>query len=469
MDKDGNRLEGASVRTTQNTIVRAASLSIGEVFRWDPSQFASLMATSIFEYADAKVNVINDRHVELLLYLRERPSGRIEPGAGITSDGRVYGDISIVDNNFLGRAQRLRLEWQKRVDLGRAAGGFVFEDMRVGAHLPLSFRFRAYRDSNSARAIPTTSIARQAERMAGESQGFSANVSSGEDELRYEKDRDGLMFDLGYRPKRSHALFNVSPIFEVIHPSLSDHSGAVSSAQMAIQISATHATRLPVDLPRFGHLARIDQMIGSCLSNPKEAFHRTTFKVSEYLPFAKYASLALGGTIGMGSTNLPWHELKSLGGPHSVRGYQYGEIGRHRAYGHARVEVRVPLTRLPSDSEPEREQAEKSPEKETTSKKKSRRKKKKSEPVKETSDVIAPKQEMNYRGNMMPAKIFDKLPPLVGVLFGDVATSSVSDRDLLGASYGVGLRIGGVIALHCCQTMDDSRPRVHFGLIDRSL
>lgn len=446
VDKDGKPEEASRILTRERTIANAIGMQIGDVFVWKPVGLGALMALGIFEYANAEVNIIDNEKVELVLNLRERRSGRIEPGAGMSSDGRVYGDLSIVDNNFGGRAQRLRIEWQKRLDVGRSAGGIAFEDMRVGAKIPLAFRIRAYRDSNSSRSIPAGRVTR----YIGQSQQRSveANVGS-ETPLRYEKDRDGIMMDLGYRPRDTHMLLNLTPMLELVHPQLADQAGGPSAAQMVLQTAFTHATRLPVELPRFGHIARIEQSVGSCLSNPKEAFHKTIVRLSQYFGIGSVASVAAGSTIGIGSDNLPWHEQKSLGGPSSVRGYDYGELGRYKSFGHGRIELRVPLTGGQDVAVPDR--------KETVDK----------APAEGTGpDDDQPKDE---NGNILPSNLFEKFPPLVGVIFGDVAVAERRERDTLGASYGIGLRIGGMIAVNWCRTVDDGRSRLHFGLVDKSL
>lgn len=463
VDGDGNSDPNHLLLTRTGTICNALGLHPGDVFVWRASGFARLMALGLFEFVNAEVKAESDDRVTLVLKLRERATGRIEPGAGITSDGRVYGDISIVDNNFMGRAQRLRLEWQKRLDVPRAAGGFAFEDMRVGAYIPLSFRLRVYRDSNAAQRVPDGNEA--AQQSDGEQESADTNGSTSDSAVRYEKDRDGILFDLGYRPHDTHVLFNLSPMFERIYPNSAESNGS-ASIQAALQTGFTHATRRPVELPRAGHIFRIEHLFGTPLRVSPNLFHRVKLKLTNYFGIAAKSSIAARFIIGVGSDNLPWHEQRSLGGQTTVRGYSYGHLGRYKTYGIGRVELRVPLAFLREDhSEP-------NPKKRGGSNATDRG----DSTDAERSNTDANEQvQQNEKGeikmnrNMLPTGLFDRLPALVGVLFGDMAVADTRKPELVGASYGLGLRIGGIIAVDWTSTMNGIGSRIHFSLVDQNL
>lgn len=487
VDANGSPVEGASVTTRVALVLRALGMKIGDVFMWQPAGFGSLMALGIFEFADAEVNVVTNERVELTLHVKERPTCRIEPGAGVTSDGRVYGDISLVDNNFRGQAQRIRLEWQKRLDAARAAGCLVFEDMRVGANIPLSFKVRLYRDANSSRGVPSSRLSRVSgvDRDRDATQGI-------ETPLRYEKDRDGAMVELGYRPGKANLLLSLAPILERIEPNSSERAAGGSAAlvQTVLQTSLTHVTRLPIDCPRFGHVARVENYIGRTVSGGAQVFRKTLVRLGQYLPVGNRASIAVGANLGFGSQNLPWHEQRSLGGLTNVRGYEYGELGRYKSFGTGRVELRVPLTRAPStgaegdgdggeEEKTGKEEKEKTgkEEKERTGKKEKEKagkvEKEKAGKKKEKAEVTSSGSEddgkIRKSGNLMLPKMVENLPPLVGVLFGDVALSNEDGREPIGTSYGLGMRIGGVITVDWTRTMDGRASRIHFGLVDRNL
>ncbi|CAN8074586.1 unnamed protein product [Agarophyton chilense] len=448
VDKDDKPEAGTHIKTRLRTICNALGVQIGEVFMWKPEGFGSLMALGIFDYADAEVSILSDESVQLRLYLREKPSGKIEPGAGMSTDGRVFGDISVSDNNFMGRAQRLRVAWQKRIDEGRSSGGILFEDMRIGANIPLSFKFKAYRDSSSKRGIPVNRSASE-QRTHVHPRRDNRDFDS---QLFYEKDRDGIMVDIGFRPKDTFMMYNLTPKFEIIHPNLVDSLSASTTSQMVLQNSFTHATRLPVELPRHGHIFRIEHSVGNVLRSSNRPFQKALLSASQYFGMKRYASVAIAGSIGLGSENLPWHEQKSLGGHTNVRGYSYGELGRHKSYATARAELRVPLTHLEATAGPSlpADEEQKEPSEKVDGKKKSDNNEKKDDESNKLSGIDS------------------KLPPLVGVLFGDIALENSANREILGTSYGVGLRVAGIVSIDWTRTVEEGRSSVHVGLVDRS-
>lgn len=484
VDKDAKEVSDAEPVTRKDTILRVLGLKIGGVFEWRAEGFGALMALGIFEYADAEVNVITKEMVELTLKIRERPSCRVEPGAGMTSDGRFYGDLSIVDGNFMGRAQRLQLEWQKHVDISRFSGGFLFEDMRLGASIPISFKFRAYRDANAAREIPT-GRSHPVDLLAVRDLRTS-NERSPDPSQRYEKDRDGLACEFGYRPGRKKLLLTMAPMLEYVQPNIGAQGIGDRIWQAVVHMAAAHVSRLPVDTPKSGHLVSFEHSIGECLGEPRRGhFQKSLMRIVQYFGVGSHASIAMGGTVGLGSDNLPWHEQKSLGGVQNVRGYRYGELGRYKSYGVGRVEFRVPLTKVQSlreadetESESQKKDTESKsagesgnkPDKNPESKLEGKLEKKSGDqPESEPKGNSNAESSVEQRGNLFSPKMLDSLPVLVGVVFGDVAASSNEKREPIGASFGLGLRIGGIVSVDWTRTADGRQSRVHFGLIDRSM
>lgn len=470
VDADGKDNPEGSIKTRKGTICNAIGMNIGDVFIWKSSGFARLMALGLFNYANAEVKVLSNESVQLTLRLCERSPGRLEPGAGISSDGKVYGDVSIVDNNFMGRGQRLRVEWQKRFDVPRPSGGIAFEDMRIGARIPLSFRLRAYRDSNSTRSLPSRPNASGSGSGSDESDrvGTNADIMDRESPLRYEKDRDGILMDFGYRAPGSFLLFNFTPMLEHIHPNAIDINGT-SSLQAVLQSAVTHATRRMVDCPRAGHMFRVEQYLGTPLRTAADPFYKVILRAGQYFGLPSMASIVTGGVIGLGSENLPWHEQRSLGGQPTVRGYTYGELGRHRTFATTRLELRVPISfsRFKgSDKDAVSGNRDgKRPENDVLSTKTEAP----GDAPASTGSTGNDSDSYGSPANMISLNGEHKMPPLVGVVFTDAAAAGFREPQFLGASFGLGIRVGGIISVEWACAGDGGRSRLHFGLVDRNM
>jgi hypothetical protein len=464
LTKDNEVDMTTSVRTSPRTVARALGIKVGDIFRWYPQNFNRIMHLGIFEFARAELEPINFQEVVVIVSVRERGTSRIEPGAGINSDGRMYGDISVLDDNFLGRAQRLRIEWQRRLGMGRAAGGLEFQDPRVGAAIPLSYRIRAFRRASASRSLPG----------GGDRDGTMAHM---------DRDRDGLMFDLSWRPERMPLLvLSGGPVLERIH-SLSGISGARPDNQALLMFSARHFASDPSPLPRFGHRVTAEYGTGRKVKlhtrrpptrEPSEGdvFHRLTTRFSQYFALGSKGSVAIGGSFGTGSANLPPHEQTPLGGPSSVRGYSYGEIGRASSFATGRIEVRYPFVEPQAEQEqPPDEPAATKPERKPVAAASSNGETEISRVVITKDSMVNGKvQEPSVDEDPQSNKFrFPKLPHLAGVLFADTASKDLHLARCSGSSYGIGLRVAGFLTVEYTYTWAGEKPRLHFGMVDRDL
>jgi POTRA domain, ShlB-type/Omp85 superfamily domain len=470
VDKDEVVDTGVRVRTREGTVARALGIEIGSVFRWHPRAFQRLWALGVFEYVRAELEVLGPMQVGVLVSVRERRSGRIEPGLGMNSDGKSYGDLSLEEGNLFGRAQKLRIEWQRRIGMRRSAGGIEFEDPRVGARLPVAFRGRVYRDVNADRALPGG--------PAGE-QLRAAN----------DRDREGLMGDVGWSPGRYPRLaLSTGPVVERVRPLPGDVGARADTQAMWVSSANLDLTEVGAAMPRRGRRIFVEYGLGTpiqVISRPErrrgrpEVFHRVTARAAQYVPLGAAGSLAVGGTVSLATENLPYHEQKSLGGPGTVRGFHYGELGRSPAYAIGRVELRVPLvTPVPNEEEEEssegKEAALPGPEQDGTpagkprAPFKARRNENRERGIVVTKDGIqAPDGEKAVASGSFG---WPKLPSIVGVLFADTASTEVFTGQSAGVSHGIGLRIGGLIAVDLARTnLRGREPRLHFGMIDRNL
>lgn len=423
IDSSNNPIPNAPPPITRPaTVLRALGLTLQSVFHWTPSGFASLLALGLFDHVDAHVTQTTTTSVSLTLRIRERPTRRIEPGLGITGTGNIYGDLTFLDSNFQGRAQRLSIDCQRRLDPGRASATLRFDDPRVGASPALSWTFRAFR---AATARPGR-VTRVMPVIGGpDPRAPQADVPDG--------DRDGVRAELSWRPGRNAWQLTAAPGVEKVVD-----GGAV---QMVLSGAVAHVSRRPVDLPGGGHLARVEAGVGSVFG--ARSFAKVVGRAAQYFTVGK-GSMAVAVEGGVGSDAIPVWERRALGGARDVRGYAWGELGSFRRFGLARAELRVPLGwKETLDAE-----------------------------LAEVAGEVGPVGKdgvvRKSTGNLVSRKMFDTLQGLTGVVFADAATGGAGDG-VVGASYGIGVRVGGVVSVDWTRTFDGRKSRLHFGLIDRSL
>lgn len=396
---------GIKPRTKASTIAHVLGMNVGDTFRWNKRGFDLLAASGIVDFATVELEIISPNLVEAVVYLRERRSGHFEPGIAITSDGKIEADVSLMDNNFRGLGQRLRAVWKRRIDIGKMSGGIEFDDPRVGSTVPLSYKFRLYRDAGSDRMLRVHEGRTTQEHIHS----LAATAP--------ERDRNGVLFDVKYQPS-PFSMVSAGPVIEKI---LSEGNRREES-QALFALTAKHDNTRPYVAPHAGHNARLEYNIGVRLTGrsfTKTPFQKCLLYLSQYFDVGKLGSLAVRAQIGLGSDNLPYWEQTILGGARTVRGFCYGELGRAGNYTAGRVELRVPF------------------------------------------GTSAPALKKD-KGNVL-----DRLPSLVGVIFGDVATILEPFDVHSASSIGLGLRIGGLLNLEYTLGSHGREPLLHFGLLHR--
>lgn len=467
LDENDEIDESVPMRTREETVLRALGLKIGSVFRWRKSSFDRILQLGVFEYAKAELESYGSQNVGIIIAAKEAKSGRFEPGIGISSNGSSHGDISLVDTNFRGKAQRIRAEWQKGMNRTESVGSVEFADPRVGARIPLSYKLRAYKRSSTSM-------------RSDRGQGLEVVNVDGE------RDRDGVALELGWRPYRFRG-FSLSwgPLVELIRP-VARGSSSPPDFQLSFTTNAGHDTAETSITPRHGHRISVNTSastavpldVGGRFGGSRSSFLRAVGKAVQYFPIRSSGSVLVGAFFGTGSQQVPMHEQSAIGGPATVRGYKYGELGRSKSYAISRVEVRAPL-HIPEDDADRKQEPESSNKNSDGARPKSTRKSAalraiKAKDGREPQVVVSAAgidrsdfdevDEDSSKGMQIP-----KLPSIVGTIFTDTVLLGAQSGQGTTISYGCGLRIGGFISVEYTWAGSSREPRLHIGLVDASM
>lgn len=452
ISKDGVTLtDGKLLRTKVDIVARAMGFQTGKPFCWKGNgSFEKLMNLGIFAQAKVEASLQSPERVSLNIYLCERPTARIEPGIGMNHNGDIYGDISILDTNVLGRAQTLRVEWQRRLDMARSAGGLEFNDPRIGAKIPVSLNFRAYRKSDSGRLLPNEDRRRgEANRNEVRLGPFRSTVSP-----ELDSDRDGAVILATYNLPHMNASVTSGPIVERVYwkESQSDGVRQVNKDQFAWKSIIKHVTSKPSLSPREGHQFSVEHTFGVCQDGSEKAFQKLVFGLSQHLTVSSLMQFSFSSAIGLGSENLPPHEMMVLGGRSTVRGYTYGELGRAPSWRTTRLEVRFPLNNSQESVVSSRSKARQPNENRKTDENEIG--------TKARSTPQVPTRESSE------TSIIERLPTLSPYLFADSATRGAFSSFVSGSSYGVGLRIAGIVNVEFARGAHGREPKLSISLVN---
>ncbi len=207
--------------------------------------------------------------------------------------------------------------------------------LRIGASVPVSYKVRAYRKSDSARVLPVENAS--AEMRVGP---FRSVMNPESD-----SDRDGAVVLATYNLPRLNMSVTSGPIIERVHwtvPSNGIWQG-VKRDQLVWKSVLSHITQSSPINPRGGHRFSIEHAIGFGRNETNKVFQKLGASLSKHVPVGPFGSFTFSSTIGIASSNLPRHEMMVLGGNKTVRGYVYGELGRTPSYRTTRLEYKIPF------------------------------------------------------------------------------------------------------------------------------
>jgi outer membrane protein insertion porin family len=245
---------------------------------------------------------------DLVVAVRERPTGFVGFGAGYASDERFRGFVEAGQQNLLGTGRGLR--WKTKVStLGSRHDLFYQEPWLLGAN------YNGQADLYQERR----------------------------DEPGYDVLRRGLTLGVN-RELAARLVLNLRYRYELVDysqvvPDLVAELGPLESLNIAsLAASVDYDRRDNPILPRRGsfHLASLE--VARPAFGGDTSFTKYQLETSVYLPLGRFAEFALGLRGGFTQLlieggDLPLSERFFLGGDRTVRGYGYKEIGPKDASG----------------------------------------------------------------------------------------------------------------------------------------
>jgi len=304
------RLGGIAVtgngRTSRRVILRELSLAPGDPL--DPEALAkgksALYDLGLFR----EVRYLRPEPVspeepqDLVLAVRERPTGFVGFGVGYASDERFRGFVEAGEQNLFGTGRSLR--WKTKLSqIGYRHDLFYQEPWLLDARL----------------------------------QGQADLYLESREETGYEVQRRGLALGVN-REFTSRLLLNLRYRYEFVEysnvvPALTAELGPLESLKIGSFALALNYDRRDNPLsPRRGSFQMASLELARPLFGGDASFTKYQLETSWYLPLGPRAEFALGLRGGftqllLGGGDLPLSERFFLGGDRSVRGYGYKGIG----------------------------------------------------------------------------------------------------------------------------------------------
>lgn len=318
---EGNKKTKDYVVRRQITVAPGELLNINKL-REDQRRLGNL---GIFESVDIKLDLDESKEAYIVTYvLKEARTGSAALGAGWSSAEGFIGYIEVAEENFLGRHQRVNVNWQ--FGGGRNSYELGFYDPWLDAKRT-SFGISLYNR--------TSRVERDWD--AEKYQWTDPGAGGPPDKIRYSEQRKGGSVSVG-RPlsldtRVSLALridatdLNPLPQEGSTAPQWSWLPGKDPSGETrSVTLSLVNDTRDHYMNPRKGSLKRFSVETAGGILGGDYTFGKYQVDGSVYREVWRNQVIALHLAGGLSTGTLPPHEQYRIGGAETLRGYDYGEF-----------------------------------------------------------------------------------------------------------------------------------------------
>lgn len=330
-------------------ITRELSLKPGDVFNKNAVQadLQKVFGLGIFDDVNLALNPGTDpKKVVVTVNVKERNTGSIAAGAGISSATGLFGTVSFQQQNFGGNNQKLGLDIQ--VGEREVLFDISFTDPWIGGD-PLrtsytinlfnrrlfSYVFDSFGDKPVG--VGSSNVTARENRLGG-GISFSRPLSK------------NATASLGFRYERVTITDDgstIQPFDNAGNQTTIDPSG--KDDLFLFQIAAAQDLRNDPLKPTSGSVIRVANEVALPFGNGSIFFNRIRASYSTYIPvkFTNFAegAQALAFNIQAGTIlgTVPPYEAFRIGGSNSVRGWDEGRIGSGRSFAIVSAEYRFPV------------------------------------------------------------------------------------------------------------------------------
>ncbi len=354
-----NKIEITGNQKTKDYVIERNILTTpGMVYNENllKADLVRLYATQAFKDVnrDIEPSLENPDTYDVTIEVQEQRSATISLGAGLDSATGFFGSAGISDNNFLGRGQRLGINFL-------AGTGVVMSDSSVLDHANLQAEINFFEpyflnadNSLSAkiffRDMGSYQVPLAIEQRIGGEIGVSHRVKSnpnlsttfsiGVENVKVKEGNYNAIRNLGIATNITGRVFNEEQ-FERMRKKQLEGGFFVELAQGMV-----FDTRDSVVNTRNGVLANVKLMENISMSSGNKTHAKLQGAIKKYIPIMSKSSLSLtakAGGIIYNARNTPEVMQYTLGGPYTIRGFKVGTVGTGYGFAMGSAELNTPV------------------------------------------------------------------------------------------------------------------------------
>ncbi len=328
----------------RNMITSAGSVYNEEILKKDISR---IYATQIFDTIDRTIepSTTKDGEYVVKIAVKEASSNSISIGAGVDNALGVFGSISILEKNFMGKGQQLGIT-------GMVGSGVLLSDASIKNHmnyqLELFFKEPHFINADNSlmsklyvRELGSYQVPLAIERRFGINGVITHKV----------KGNDKLLTSLGLGYEHIHLSeteYNkIYNMYKLRNIDFSKRSKQLIGGNFINISPSVEYTDVDNDfMPRKGIVAKASFIESFCVDHLKRTNGRIMAKITKYIPVFKKSTLALTAKTGIkvhGGNHMPEVMTFGLGGPYTVRGFRMSGVGTGDSFLMGSAELQTPI------------------------------------------------------------------------------------------------------------------------------
>ncbi len=328
---------------TRNIMTQPGTVYNEEYLKRD---LAKVFSTQIFEEVDRNISPSeeNDGTFDITVVVKEKSTDSIALGGGIDTGLGAFGSISLREDNFLGRAQKVSLS-------GIVGSGILLSDSSIKNHMnyqvELSFFEPHFINADNSlmsklyfREMGSWNVPLAVERRIGGNIGIEHKVQG------YDNLHTSFMLGAEHINLKEGDFNRISTLYNKYNLNISERAKQLADGFFIHMSPGIRYSKLDnEEIPREGVVAqaRFTESLG--ISDFNHTNGRLSGAVTRFLPVFKKSSLALTAKAGVKvhGEDMPEVMAYRLGGPYSIRGYRMNGVGSGDSFLMGSAELATPL------------------------------------------------------------------------------------------------------------------------------
>ena len=339
--------EGAK-RTKDYVIQRNIMTQAGTVYNEEAlkKDLAKIYATQIFEEVNRKIEPSPDYNGEYIITIvvKEASSNSISIGGGVDNALGAFGSLSLIERNFLGKGQQIKLS-------GMLGSGLLMSDNsiknRMNYQVELSFFEPHFINSDNSlmsrmyfREFGSYHIPLAIERRIG----FNTTIN------HKIKGHDNLTANLALGYENIHLkegdAAKMAGIYAARGIPFAYRSRQLTGGNFInVAPGIQYSTLDNESMPRQGMIAKASFIESFCVDKVKNTNGRLAGSFKKYFPIFEKSTISIGAKAGIKvhGDHMPEVMAFRLGGPYSIRGFRMNGVGSGDSFLMGSVELQTPL------------------------------------------------------------------------------------------------------------------------------